>query len=44
LEENIASVDVELEADDLQEIEDALSGITIQGERYPKNMARMSSR
>jgi aryl-alcohol dehydrogenase-like predicted oxidoreductase len=44
LEENIASVDVELKADDLQAIEDALSKITIQGERYPKDMAKMSSR
>ena len=44
LEENIASVEVELKADDLQAIEDALSKITIQGERYPKDMAKMSSR
>jgi aryl-alcohol dehydrogenase-like predicted oxidoreductase len=44
LEENIGAVDVKLTGDDLQEIEGALSGITIQGERYPKDMAKMSSR
>jgi len=44
LDENIGAVAVELKADDLQEIEDALSEITIQGERYPKDMAKMSSR
>ena len=44
LEENIGAVDVELTADDLQEIEDALSEITLQGERYPKDMAKMSNR
>ncbi len=44
LEENIASVDVELTADDLREIESALSEITVQGDRYPKDMQRMSYR
>ena len=44
LEENIASVDVELTADDLGEIESALSEITVQGDRYPKDMGRMSNR
>jgi aryl-alcohol dehydrogenase-like predicted oxidoreductase len=44
LEENIGAVDVKLTGDDLQEIEGALSGIRIQGERYPKDMAKMSSR
>ena len=44
LEENIASVDVELTADDLGEIESALSEITVQGDRYPKDVGRMSNR
>jgi aryl-alcohol dehydrogenase-like predicted oxidoreductase len=44
LEENIGAVDVELTADDLQEIESALSKITVQGDRYPKDMAKMSGR
>ena len=44
LEENIASVDVELTADDLEEIQSALSKITVQGDRYPKDMGRMSNR
>jgi aryl-alcohol dehydrogenase-like predicted oxidoreductase len=44
LEENIGAVDVELTPDDLAEIESALSEITIQGERYPLDMQRMSGR
>jgi aryl-alcohol dehydrogenase-like predicted oxidoreductase len=44
LEENIGAVGVELTADDLQEMESALSKITVQGDRYPKEMAKMSSR
>ena len=44
LEENIASVDVALTADDLGEIESALSEITVQGDRYPKDLGRMSNR
>lgn len=44
LDENIGAVAVELTADDLQEIESALSEITVQGDRYPKDMAKMSGR
>jgi len=44
LEENIGAVAVELTTDDLQEIESALSKITVQGDRYPKDMAKMSGR
>jgi aryl-alcohol dehydrogenase-like predicted oxidoreductase len=44
LDENIGAVAVELTADDLQEIERVLSKITIQGDRYPKDMAKMSGR
>jgi aryl-alcohol dehydrogenase-like predicted oxidoreductase len=44
LEENIGAVDVEFTADDLQEIEHALSEITVQGARYPEDMARQTGR
>jgi aryl-alcohol dehydrogenase-like predicted oxidoreductase len=44
LEENIGAVAVELTADDLGEIERALSTMTIQGERYPADMQRMTGR
>jgi len=44
LEENIGAVAVELTVDDLREIESALSEITVQGDRYPKDMAKMSGR
>src|SRR3954469_1401708 len=42
LEENIGAVDVVLTADDLRQIEDAASKITIQGARYPESMERLS--
>jgi len=44
LEENIGAVAVELAADDLREIESALSKITVQGDRYPKDLKKMSGR
>jgi aryl-alcohol dehydrogenase-like predicted oxidoreductase len=44
LEENIGAVDVKLTADDLREIEGALSEITVQGDRYPKDIERQSGR
>ena len=44
LDDNIGALAVELAADDLQEIESALSKITIQGDRYPKETAKMSGR
>jgi len=40
LEENIGAVDVELTADDLREITDAASTITIHGARYPEQMEK----
>ena len=40
LEENIGAVDVELTADDLEEIDRATSKITIEGARYPEAMQR----
>jgi len=44
LEENIGAVAVELTSDDLREIESALSKITIQGDRYPKDMQQTTGR
>jgi aryl-alcohol dehydrogenase-like predicted oxidoreductase len=44
LEENIGAADVELTADDLREIDDAASTITVQGARYPESMQRMTGR
>jgi aryl-alcohol dehydrogenase-like predicted oxidoreductase len=38
LEENIGADSVELTADDLRDIEGALSGITVQGDRYPAHL------
>jgi aryl-alcohol dehydrogenase-like predicted oxidoreductase len=42
LEENIAAAELELGADDLREIEDAASSITIQGARYPESVEKMT--
>lgn len=44
LEENLGAVHVELTPDDLAEIEEALSRITIVGDRYPSEMQRMTGR
>ena len=41
-EENIGALNVELTADDLREIEAAVSQITIQGARYPEELDRMT--
>ena len=42
LEENIGAVEVELTSDDLRDIENAASQITIQGARYPEQLQRMT--
>jgi aryl-alcohol dehydrogenase-like predicted oxidoreductase len=42
LEENIGSLDVTLTADDLREIDSAASKITVEGERYPEQLQRMT--
>ena len=42
LEENIGAVVVELTADDLGEIESAASKITVQGNRYPERLEKMT--
>ena len=44
LEENMASVDVELTADDLGEISGAASKITVQGDRLPASMMKQVDR
>jgi aryl-alcohol dehydrogenase-like predicted oxidoreductase len=44
LEENTGAANIELTAEDLREIESAASKITIQGERYPEHMERMTNR
>jgi aryl-alcohol dehydrogenase-like predicted oxidoreductase len=44
LEENIGAVAIELTPDDLREIEDASSKITVQGARYPEHLERRVGR
>jgi aryl-alcohol dehydrogenase-like predicted oxidoreductase len=44
LDENIGAVSVELTPDDLREIDDAASKITVQGARYPETMEQMTGR
>ncbi|HEU4869863.1 MAG TPA: aldo/keto reductase, partial [Pyrinomonadaceae bacterium] len=44
LEENIGAANVELTADDLREIDDASSKITIEGARYPEAMEKRTGR
>ncbi len=44
LEENLGSADVELTSDDLQEIEGALSQVSIKGERLPAAVLTLSNR
>ncbi|MGB8981839.1 MAG: aldo/keto reductase [Anaerolineales bacterium] len=44
LDENIGAVAVEFTPDDLREIETALSTMTIQGDRYPVDLKKMTGR
>jgi aryl-alcohol dehydrogenase-like predicted oxidoreductase len=44
LDENIGAVSVELSADDLREIENAASKITVLGARYPEKLEQMTGR
>ena len=44
LDENIGALAVELKPDDLREIESALSKITVQGDRYPKELEKQTGR
>jgi aryl-alcohol dehydrogenase-like predicted oxidoreductase len=41
LEENIGAANVGLSPDDLREIDRALSGMTIQGDRYPERFQEL---
>lgn len=44
LDENIGAVAVELTPDDLQAIESTISKVTIQGDRYPKELREQTNR
>ena len=44
LEENLGAVAVELTADDLREIDTAASEITVEGNRYPEHLEKMTGR
>ncbi len=44
LDENIGALAVELKPDDLQEIKSAIAKITVQGDRYPEHLAKMTGR
>ena len=44
LEENVGAAKLSLSADDLKNIEDALSHITIEGARYPEHLQRLVGR
>ena len=44
LDENIGAAAVELTPDDLREIDDAASKITVQGARYPEHLEQMTGR
>jgi aryl-alcohol dehydrogenase-like predicted oxidoreductase len=42
LDENLGSLAVQLTADDLREIDEAAKQITLEGDRYPENLQRMT--
>jgi aryl-alcohol dehydrogenase-like predicted oxidoreductase len=44
VEENIAAADIELTSDDLREIDETASTISIQGARYPEELERLTYR
>ncbi len=44
LEENIGALSVELTPDDLRDIEEAASRITVEGARYPERLEQMTGR
>jgi aryl-alcohol dehydrogenase-like predicted oxidoreductase len=44
LEENIGSTRVELTASDLQKLDRATANITVEGDRYPEELERMTNR
>jgi aryl-alcohol dehydrogenase-like predicted oxidoreductase len=44
LDENLGAVAVELTAEDLREIDEVASQITVQGDRYPEHLSRLTGR
>jgi aryl-alcohol dehydrogenase-like predicted oxidoreductase len=44
LEENLGAVNVELTPEDLREIDDAASRVTVQGSRYPEHLEQLTGR
>jgi aryl-alcohol dehydrogenase-like predicted oxidoreductase len=44
LDENIGAVSIELTPDDLRDIENAASKITVQGARYPEKLEELTGR
>jgi hypothetical protein len=44
MEENLGAAAIELTQDDLREIEQAASTITVHGARYPEHLERMTDR
>ena len=44
LEENLGAADIELTADDLREIEESSSHLTVAGHRYPEHLERLTGR
>jgi hypothetical protein len=44
LEKNIGAADIELSVEDLRDINNAVSKITVQGERYPAQLQQMVGR
>jgi aryl-alcohol dehydrogenase-like predicted oxidoreductase len=44
LEENIGALAIELTADDLREIDTGASKITVEGNRYPEHLEKMTGR
>jgi aryl-alcohol dehydrogenase-like predicted oxidoreductase len=44
MEENIGAADVELTADDLKQIQDATSKLSLEGARLPEAMLKMTGR
>ena len=44
LEENIGAAAIQLTSDDLREIDSAASKITVQGARYPEDLAKLTGR
>jgi aryl-alcohol dehydrogenase-like predicted oxidoreductase len=44
LEENLGAASIELSAEDLRQIQDALSHVKIEGDRYPAHLATRAGR